>query len=92
MGPSSRSQVNWFKATLTPAIVATITTAAQAFTVTGVRLGQAVIANAPSHVAGVAISNAFVSADDQVTIIFVNPTAAGVTPPAGVYRFVTFDE
>lgn len=92
MGPSSRSQANFFKATLTPAIVATITTAAQAFTVTGVRLGQSVLVNPPSHVAGVSIASAFVNADDSVTIIFVNPTAAGVTPPAGVYRFTTWDE
>src|SRR6266481_5010754 len=72
---------------LTPLIVATITTAEQSFglngvsqvtAATGILAGDVILAiNSPSLVAGVAI--------DKFYITFVNPTAAGVTPVSGTY-------
>ncbi len=94
MGPTTRPQFEFYRATLTPASVATITTAEQLFTVTGVKLADrgAVFVVAPALVAGVAIATARISADNQVGITFVNPTAAGVVPAPGEYRFVVFYE
>lgn len=83
---------------LTPAIVATITTAVQTFTVTGLSVGdslqapdQILLVTKAAHQAGLAITSARVSAADTVEITFVNPTAAGITPTAGeLYTFVVF--
>lgn len=72
-------------ATLTPAEVATITTAEQTFTVAGLKVGDLVHVCSPSHVAGVALANARVSAANTLALTFVNPTAGGVTPAAGAY-------
>jgi len=78
------------QASLTPAAVATITTAEQTFTVPGVRPNDIVFVNPPSLVAGVSIATARVSANDTVAITFVNPTAASVTPASGTYLFAVF--
>ena len=77
-----------FSLTLTPAAVATITTAAQNFASTGIGLvvGDMVqVAFNGAQTAGVGVLDAYVSAADQLTIRFVNPTAASVTPAAGSY-------
>jgi hypothetical protein len=91
----------------TPSSVATITTAAQTVTVPGVKAavtaalsntGRAIPADAvvgiipPSHVAGVSATVGWVSADDTVSVIFVNPTAGSVTPPSGSWRFVLMSQ
>jgi len=91
----------------TPSSVATITTAAQTVTVTGVKAAQTAGASAtgraipadavvaiipPSHVAGVAATTGWVSADNTVSVIFVNPTAGSVTPPSGTWRFVIMSQ
>ncbi|SRR6266436_1036938 len=82
---------------LTPLIVATITTAEQSFglngvsqvtAATGILAGDVILAiNSPSLVAGVAIANFRVdtAVNDKFYITFVNPTAAGVTPVSGTY-------
>lgn len=77
-------------ATLTPAQVATITTAEQSFTVPTLKVGDIVFVTSPSHVAGVALANARVSAADTLALTFVNPTAGGVTPAAGSYKIAVF--
>jgi hypothetical protein len=77
-----------FSLSLTPAAVATITTAAQNFASTGIGLvvGDMVsVAFNGAQTAGVGVLDAYVSAADQLTIRFVNPTAASVTPAAGTY-------
>jgi hypothetical protein len=76
------------QATLTPAEVATITTAEQTFTVSTLKTSDIVMVTSPSHVAGVALANARVSAANTLALTFVNPTAGGVTPAAGVYKIV----
>lgn len=73
--------------TLTPAQVATITTAEQTFSCPGLKTTDAVLSvNPPSSVTGVTIGAARCSAADTLAIQFVNPTAGGVTPGAGTYR------
>jgi len=76
------------KATLTPASVATITTAEQTFTVPTLAVGDLVFVNSPSLVAGVAVANARVSAANTLAITFVNPTAGSVTPASGSYTIL----
>lgn len=83
---------------LTPLIVATITTAEQSFgaagvsqvtAATGILAGDIILAvSAPSLVAGVGIAGWRVDAavNDKFYLTFVNPTAAGVTPASGSYK------
>ena len=76
-----------FSLSLTPAAVATITCAAQNFASTGIGLAGDFVSVAfnGAQTAGVGVLDAYVSAADQLTIRFVNPTAASVTPAAGTY-------
>lgn len=77
-----------FALSLTPASVATVTTAPQTFTSTGIGLvvGDMVsVAFNGVQTAGVGVLDAYVSAADALTIRFVNPTAGSVTPAAGSY-------
>lgn len=71
--------------TITPAIVATVTTAEQIFACPGVVVGDTIVVSPPGHVAGVAMCSARVSSNSNIGIVWANPTAAGVTPPAGSY-------
>ena len=75
---------------LTPSAVGANTTAQQTFTVTGVKVGDVVVAvEKPSHQAGLGIVGARVTAVDTVGITFSNNTGAGITPTAGeTYDFV----
>lgn len=75
---------------LTPSAVSANTTAQQTFTVTGVKVGDVVVAvEKPSHQAGLGIVGARVTAADTVGITFSNNTGAGITPTAGeTYDFV----
>lgn len=76
--------------TFNPASVATITTAEQTVTVPGVKVGDFVIAQKPSHTTGVTIGNVRVSAADTVAIQFVNPTAGGVDAASETWLFLVF--
>ncbi len=71
---------------LTPAGVATITSAEQTFTVVGLKTSDIVYVAMPSLVAGIGIANARVSAKDTLAISFINATAGSVTPAAGIYQ------
>lgn len=77
-------------AVLSPAEVATITSAEQTFTVGGINKDDILVAvNKPTQQAGLAVAQGRVSAEDQVAISFSNPTAAGITPTASeTYTFV----
>lgn len=82
---------------LTPVSVATITTAEQSFgangvtqvtAATGIKAGDVVLGfSAPGMQAGVVAANVRVdpAVDDKFYIQFVNPTAGGVVPTAGLY-------
>lgn len=104
-GPNSASQpdtvtmpvgnlwkVGRFAITLTPASVATITAPIQNFAATGIGLltTDSVVVTPPGATAGVAQAAAWVSAADQLSIQFVNPTAGPLTPPSGTYLVDVF--
>lgn len=83
-----------FQITLTPVAVAAATCAEQAFASTGIGLltTDLVVVQKPTAQAGLGIAGARVSAVDQLSINFVNPTAGSITPTAaevytvGVFR------
>lgn len=82
-----------FQITLSPVAVATITVAEQAFAATGIGLlvGDVVFVMKPTAQAGLGIAGARVSAADQLSISFVNPTAGSITPTAAeVYTVLVF--
>ena len=69
--------------TLTPAAVATKTTAEQLFTVAGVSVGQLAVVNKPTVNAGLDIVGVRVAAANTIGITFGNFTAGTLTPTAG---------
>ncbi|CAB4121127.1 hypothetical protein UFOVP154_30 [uncultured Caudovirales phage] len=66
--------------TLSPATVATTTSAEQTFTVQGLRLHDFVWVNKPTTQAGLCIVGARVSAADTLAITFANVTSGTLTP------------
>jgi hypothetical protein len=72
------------------ASVAANTSAEQAFTVTGVRVGDFVAVSKPSLSAGLIISTARVSATDTVAITFGNLTGSPIDPAAETYLVKVF--
>jgi hypothetical protein len=76
--------------TFDPASVATITTAEQTTTVTGLQVGDFVIAQKPTNTAGVGVVNCRVSAANTLAVTFVNPTAGGVDAASETWRFLVF--
>lgn len=85
-------KVGTFAISLTPAAVSTVTAPVQNFAATGIGLltTDAVLVVPPSATAGVALASAWVSAADQLSIQWVNPTAGSLTPPAGSYLVTVF--
>jgi hypothetical protein len=75
---------------LTPVEVAAGEAATQTFTVPGLKAKDAVLFCPPSTTANVAPAAAYVSADNTLTVQYVNPTDGALTPPAGAYRIVVF--
>jgi hypothetical protein len=74
--------------TVNPAIVATVTTAEQEFTLPGVKTGDLIYVNKPTLTAGLGIANVRASAANTVAITFVNPTAGDVNGPSETYSFL----
>lgn len=68
--------------TISPTQVAANTSNEQIFAVAGVRVGQMVAVNKPTHQAGMAIGNCRVSSDGFIAITFMNMTASPITPTA----------
>lgn len=85
-------KIGTFLVTLTPSAVAATTAPVQNFANTGIGLltTDAVIVTPPGATAGVAMASSWVSAADQLSLQFVNPTAGSLTPPAGSYRVTVF--
>jgi hypothetical protein len=72
--------------TLNPVSVANATCAEQDFTVTGVLLGDVVLAfSKPTTTAGLGIAGVRVKAADTISVNFVNPTASPIDPGAELY-------
>lgn len=94
---STERTIQTIAVSMTPLIVATITVAEQSFglngvsqatAATGILAGDVILAvNAPSQVAGVGLAGFRVdtAVNDKFYVSWVNPTAGGVTPPAGTY-------
>lgn len=63
---------------------ATISSTAVAINCPGIRLGEVVRVSPPAAGcgAGISIGEAYVTANDAVSVKFVNPTAGNVTPTA----------
>ena len=80
--------IRLFSQTITPASVATITTAEQTFTVNGLQTADAVfispVATGNSTMAG----QARVSAADTLAVTYTNPSAGNLTPAAGTMRIL----
>lgn len=68
--------------TITPASVASKTTAEQLFTVTGIRAGELLIVNKPTTDVGLDVVGCRVAGNNQIGITFANFTAAVLTPTA----------
>lgn len=66
------------------------TTEENPVTVPGVRAGDFVAVEKPSHTTGVMYGSCRVSADDTVQVQMVNPTASGVDPSSETLRFMVF--
>lgn len=72
------------QATLSPAIVNTITAPEQTFTVPGLAPGDVIlVVQKPTAQAGLGIVGSRVTAANTLGITFVNPTAGNITPTAG---------
>lgn len=84
--------VGTFAITLTPSAVSATTAPVQNFAATGIGLKTTdrVVVNPPSTTAGVVQASAYVSAADQLSLQFVNPTAGSLTPPSGTYYVTVF--
>ena len=74
--------------TWTPTAVSTITAPSQTVAVPGVKVGDFVYVTPPGQTAGVTIGSCRASADNTVSVQFVNPTAGPVTPAAGLHKFL----
>lgn len=79
-------------ATITPAAVASSTTAEQLFTVTGIQTGSLVQVMKPTSQTGLDIGGCRVAANNQVGITFINMTSASITPTsAESYTFTSLN-
>ena len=74
--------IDILEVTLSPATVATTTSAEQTFTVQGLKLHDWVFVNKPTNQAGLVIGNARVSAANTLAISFANVTSGTLTPTA----------
>ena len=85
-------KIGTFAITLTPAAVAATSAPIQNFAATGIGLltTDSVVVTPPGATAGVAQASAWVSAADQLSLQFVNPTAGSLTPPSGTYLVDVF--
>lgn len=66
--------------------------ASQVVTVTGARVGDAVIVTPQTRTVGIIDNIGIVTANDQVTVFAVNSTAGNITPGAKNYRIVVLQQ
>jgi hypothetical protein len=74
-----------YSVSFAPGSVAANTTAAQAFTVTGITASQLVWVNKPTPTPGIGIANTRVSAAGVVEVTYSNSSSAAITPPTETY-------
>lgn len=77
-----------YTVTLTPSSLATIIANEEAFAVPGLRVGDVVVGGGPQYdlTTAVLAGNMRVSADDTLSVSFVNPTAGALVPAAGEWK------
>ena len=97
--PTDSHSIFAFQATLTPASVANIVAAEQTFTVspgtnsstlpkgTTLKTTDHILCTGPGTGNASGMISCRVSSGTQVIIGWVNPTAGGLTPASGVYKF-----
>lgn len=84
---SSYEHIDVFSVSLDVSSVAANSVEEEAFTVTGVPSdGELLGFEVPTGL-GVGVCHGFVSDADEITLVFVNPTAGAVDPDAGTFRF-----
>jgi hypothetical protein len=85
-------KVGRFAITITPTAVGATSAPVQNYASTGIGLivGDATLVTPPSATANVAACSSWVSAADQLSIQWVNPTGGGLTPPSGSYVVTVF--
>jgi hypothetical protein len=84
------NKLNLISVVASPASVAANTTEARTFTVPGVVLGQDFVIDVtkPTEQAGLALGQSRISADNTITVVFINATAAPIVPTASeTYTF-----
>lgn len=89
-GGTTLTKYSRFSVSLSPALVAANTCAAQSFTVTGIAAADILIAvSKPTEQAGLSVGLGHVTGANTATVNFCNNTAAGITPTAAeTYQFV----
>jgi len=80
------TKIKKYTATIDPASVAANTVASEAFTVTGLAVGDIVIVN--PGVATIGVAGAKVTGANELTITFVNPTASPIDPASSDWDIV----
>ena len=90
MRPAPVAPMVLYSQTLTPASIATATTAEQTFTVTGVISISPVWVSGPAQPAGVGIGGVRSGNTSSVSINFINITSGTLTPTAGTYLIANF--
>lgn len=78
------------KATVDVSSCSANTTTEEDFTVLGVKTGDLIIANKPTHSVGLGIVGIRVKSDDTVSITFGNFTGSPINPSSQTYTFVVF--
>lgn len=76
------------EATLSPVEVAANSIVSEALAVPGVVASDICIAVVPAGDTGT-FGGFYVSAVDEITVVFDNPTGSAVTPDSGTWKFVT---
>ena len=82
------TDIRRFESTITPASVATVTTAEQTFTVNGLSTRDAVFVSPPATGNSTMAGQARVSAANTLAITYTNPSAGNLTPAAGIVRIL----
>jgi hypothetical protein len=88
-GGSKVNAINYYStASITPTAVSAQTCSDQTFTVTGLTTSDNLGSITPPAALGNVSVSGYVSAANTLDLHFCNPSAASVTPPAGVYGFL----
>lgn len=88
---STVNAINYYvTASITPTSVTNATCSDQTFTISGLTTSDSITAVKPPSSLGNVTINGYVSASNTLLLHFCNPSAAPVTPPAGVYSFGDF--